>query len=94
MMSEGLRLRAINPHAAPSMGTSPAACFAAPREASGHATTGNERRIVAGISSFAFQVAKRVMAALKCSLSADAPYLFWQGTCVKTMKKGLGVGKP
>ena len=29
---------------------------AAPKAPSGHACTGNERRIVAGISSFAFQV--------------------------------------
>ena len=48
--------RAINAHVAPSMGAAPAAFFAAPRQPSGHASAGNERRIVAGISSFAFQV--------------------------------------
>ncbi|BDA51455.1 probable oleandomycin polyketide synthase, modules 5 and 6 [Coccomyxa sp. Obi] len=44
--------RGVNSHVAPSMA---AGSVAAPRQASGHAVTSNERRIVAGISSFAFQ---------------------------------------
>lgn len=45
--------RGVNPHVAPSMA---AGSVAAPRQASGHPVISNERRIVAGISSFAFQV--------------------------------------
>ena len=45
--------RGVNPHVAPSMAVG---SVAAPRQASGHPAICNERRIVAGISSFAFQV--------------------------------------
>ncbi|CAL8465603.1 g5139 [Coccomyxa elongata] len=47
-----LHLRGVNPHVAPSMA---AGSVAAPRQASGHPVISNEHRIVAGISSFAFQ---------------------------------------
>lgn len=54
--SEEVLLRGVNPHVEPSMRAGPDALAAAPRLMAGHATVGNERRIVAGISSFAFQV--------------------------------------
>ena len=37
---------------------------AAPKALSGHACTGNERRLVAGISSFAFQVGSSMLRAV------------------------------
>ena len=48
--------RALNAYVQPSMATSATARSVAPKAASGSACTGNERRLVAGISSFAFQV--------------------------------------
>ena len=47
--------RSPNEHVLPSMRSGDAA-VSAPRQASGHAMGSNERRLVAGISSFAFQV--------------------------------------
>lgn len=48
--------RALNAYVQPSMATSATARAVAHKAASGSACTGNERRLVAGISSFAFQV--------------------------------------
>ena len=55
--------RGVNPHVEPSMA---AGSVAAPRQASGHPAIFNERRIVAGISSFAFQVGGCYVLQLTC----------------------------
>ena len=56
--------RALNAHAQPSMATSGQSKAVAPKAVSGNACTGNETRLVAGISSFAFQVGGLLLLAL------------------------------
>ena len=63
--------RALNAYIQPSMATSGQGKAAAPKGVSGHACTGNERRLVAGISSFAFQVTFHVLAMPQASLSQE-----------------------
>lgn len=48
--------RAINVHVVLSVKVPIGAAAAAPRQPAGHASTGNDCKMVAGISSFAFQV--------------------------------------
>ena len=56
--------RALNAYAQPSMATSGQSKAVAPKAVSGNACTGNETRLVAGISSFAFQAGRLLLLAL------------------------------